>query len=100
MSDAATTPEDTTATISVLANDTDVDGDTLSVTAVGAPLHGSTTINPDGTVAYTPASNYNGADAFTYTISDGHGGTATGTVSVTVTPVNADAVPGFQNAPR
>ncbi len=88
VNDSATTPEDTTATISVLANDTDVDGDTLSVTAVSVPLHGGTAINPDGTVAYTPSSNYNGADTFTYTISDGHGGTATGTVSVTVTPVN------------
>jgi hypothetical protein len=45
-------------------------------------------VNPDGTVRYTPALNYNGADSFTYTISDGAGGSATGTVSVTVTPVN------------
>ncbi len=75
--DAATTNEDTAVTIAVLANDTDVDGDVLAVTSAGTPLHGSTVANPDGTITYTPAANFNGADTFTYTISDGHGGTAT-----------------------
>lgn len=88
VSDSATTAEDAAATVNVLANDTDPDGDTLTVAAVGTPAHGSTSINADGTITYTPAANYNGTDSFTYTISDGHGGTATATVSVTVTPVN------------
>src|SRR5207249_2883883 len=86
--DTATTAEDTAVTIAVLANDTDVDADSLAVTAVSASLHGSATSHPDGTITYTPAANYNGADSFTYTISDGHGGTATGTVSMTITAVN------------
>jgi len=75
--DAATTAEDTAVTIAVLANDSDLDGDTLVVGSVGAALHGGAVINPDGTVTYTPAANYNGTDSFSYTIGDGHGGTAT-----------------------
>ena len=86
--DAATTAEDTAVGIAVLANDTDLDGDNLSVTAIGAALHGSAVANADGTIAYTPAANYAGADTFSYTIGDGQGGSATGTVSVTVTAVN------------
>src|SRR5439155_3601446 len=88
VNDAATTVEDTAVTIAVLANDTDVDGDSLAVTGVSAPLHGSATTHPDGTITYTPAADYNGVDSFTYTVSDGHGGTAIGTVSVTITAVN------------
>jgi hypothetical protein len=85
--DAATTNEDTAAAFNVLANDTDPDGDSLAVTAVTQPAHGSATFTASG-VTYTPAANYNGADSFTYTVSDGHAGNATGTVSVTVTAVN------------
>ncbi|MFY9824829.1 MAG: Ig-like domain-containing protein, partial [Thermoanaerobaculia bacterium] len=86
--DSATVAEDGTVNIAVLANDTDVDGDTLSVASVTQGAHGAVVINPDKTVKYTPAANYNGSDSFTYTVSDGNGGTATGTVTITVTPVN------------
>ena len=86
--DAVTTAEDTAITIAVLANDTDADGDTLTITAASSASHGTTVVNPGGTIRYTPAANYNGADAFSYTISDGHGGTAVGFVDVTVTAVN------------
>jgi len=86
--DAAETPEDTAVVVDVLANDTDPDDDLLVVTALGTPAHGAATLNVDGTVTYTPDANYNGPDAFTYTISDGQGGNSTATVSVTVTPVN------------
>jgi len=85
--DSATTNEDTAVTVSVLGNDTDVDGDTLSVSAVTQGAHGSVT-NNGGSVSYTPNPNYNGGDSFTYDVSDGHGGTATATVNVTVTAVN------------
>ncbi|HEX2122028.1 MAG TPA: Ig-like domain-containing protein, partial [Thermoanaerobaculia bacterium] len=86
--DSATTNEDQTATIAVLANDSDPNGDTLTVTSVTAPAHGSASANGDGTVAYTPAANYNGSDSFSYTVSDGRGGSATANVSVTVSAVN------------
>ncbi|MCI0575506.1 MAG: tandem-95 repeat protein [Chloroflexi bacterium] len=86
--DAATTPEDTAVTLDVLANDGDLDGDALSVTAVTAPANGSAVANADGTVTYTPAANFHGLDSFTYTAADGHDGMATALVTVTVTPVN------------
>ena len=86
--DSATVAEDGTVNVAVLGNDTDVDGDTLSVSSVTQGAHGAVVINPDKTVKYTPAANYNGSDSFTYTVSDGNGGTATGTVTVTVTSVN------------
>jgi hypothetical protein len=91
INDAATTAEDTAATITVLANDSDVDGDALTVTAVGVATNG--TVTTDGTsVVYTPNANYNGPDSFTYDISDGNGGTATATVNVTVNAVNDQPV--------
>ena len=86
--DAVTTNEDTLVTISVLTNDTDANGDALTVTSTTQPSHGTLVINADGTVTYTPLLNANGPDTFTYTISDGHGGSAVGSVSVTITPVN------------
>ena len=86
--DSATTAEDSSVDIPVLANDSDPDGDTLTVTAAGAPSHGSTAAQPNGTVRYSPAANYAGPDSFDYTVDDGGGHSATGTVSVTVTPVN------------
>ena len=72
----------------VLTNDTDVDGDALTVTGEHARQPRHRVLHRGGVCTYTPAANYNGADSFTYTVSDGHGGTATGTVNVTVTPVN------------
>ena len=74
--------------ITVLGNDSDPNGDPLTVTTVSDPANGGTVINPDGTVTYTPDKDFNGTDSFTYTISDGNGGTDTATVTVTVIPVN------------
>jgi VCBS repeat-containing protein len=86
--DMASVAEDGNVDVPVLANDTDVDNDTLTVSAVTQGTHGTVSINPDNTVKYTPAANYNGSDSFTYTVSDGNGGTATATVTVTITAVN------------
>ena len=86
--DTATTTEDTPTDIAVLGNDTDPDGGTVTVTAVGSAAHGSVAVNESGTVRYAPNSNYVGEDRFTYTISDGQGGTATASVVVTITSVN------------
>lgn len=91
--DAAPITVNTPTVIAVRANDTDVDGDTLSVTAVGSAPHGVVSITGGGTgVSYTPTPNYVGSDSFTYTISDGHGGTATATVFVTVVLPSGDDV--------
>ncbi|GAA0724909.1 hypothetical protein GCM10009105_37940 [Dokdonella soli] len=79
--------------INVLANDSDPDGDTLTVTAVSTPAHGSAAVAANG-VTYTPATGYLGADSFTYTISDGRGGTATATVHITVVTPNLVPVAG------
>src|SRR2546423_1453836 len=57
--DDAATDEDTAVTVAVLANDSDVDGDTLTVTAASAGAHGTTAVNADGTVTYTPAPDFN-----------------------------------------
>jgi large repetitive protein len=83
----ASTPEDTPVSGQVKA--TDVDGDTLTF-ALGnkSPANGTVAVNADGTWTYTPAKDYNGSDSFTVLVSDGHGGTATSTVKIGVTPVN------------
>jgi hypothetical protein len=89
VADTATTAEDTAATItaaSLLANDTDVEGATLTITAVGGATNGTVAL-AGTTITFTPAANFAGAASFTYTLSDGTG-TATGTVAVTVTAVN------------
>lgn len=87
--DYAMTPEDQSVTISVLANDTDPDGDTLLVVAVTQPLEGTVAINPGETaVTYTPAPNADGRLTFQVTISDPEGLEATSEVTVDVTPVN------------
>ncbi len=85
--DAATTAEDTPTTVDVLANDSDADGDALLITDLTAPTHGSAVVQ-EGQVLYTPASDFNGSDAFSYTVSDGEGGTASAAVAVAVTAVN------------
>ncbi|SDS30716.1 tandem-95 repeat protein [Christiangramia echinicola] len=88
--DTANTSEDTEVTVAVLDNDSDLDGDILTVTITEdqQPVNGTVTVNADGTVTYTPDDNFNGADSFEYTISDGNGGTDTATVTVTVGAVN------------
>ena len=86
--DTAVTDEDNAVTINVLANDTDIDGDTLSVASASNPSHGKIIVNSDGTITYTPEANYNGADAFFYMMSDGNGGTDSAYVKINVKPVN------------
>ena len=85
--DTATTDEDTPVTIDVLANDTDLDGNTLTVDSVTNSANGSV-LNNGNNVTYTPESNFNGTDSFIYTVSDGNGGTDTATVTVIVSSVN------------
>ena len=82
-----TTPEDTPISDTVPA--TDVDGDSLTYAVATPPAHGTLTLDPStGDYIYTPDADYNGADTFEVLVSDGHGGTDTATIGVTVTPVN------------
>jgi VCBS repeat-containing protein len=87
--DAVSTPINTPlAGIAVLSNDTDLDGDRLVVTSAGLadPSQGTVTVNPDGTLNFTPATNLSGPVVITYTVSDGQGGGDTATLTVNVGP--------------
>ncbi len=87
--DTASTPEDTAVTLNVLVNDSDLNGDPLSVGAVGVPTSGMAVVSGTTQIVYTPALNFNGAAVFAYAASDG-ALTATASVTVTVTAVNDD----------
>ncbi|MEM6488074.1 MAG: Ig-like domain-containing protein, partial [Pseudomonadota bacterium] len=84
--DLAFTDPGTPVTIDVLANDTDVEGDALELVSVADGGSGTTVIEADGTVTYTPGEGFSGSDTFTYEVSDGNGGISTGTVEVRETP--------------
>ncbi len=89
--DAFTVAEDSVANaLDVLANDTDIENDPLTITATGTPsAGGSVSISGGGTgLSYTPAANFFGTETFTYTIVDSHNSTDTATVTMTVTNVN------------
>ena len=90
--DAITAPANAAGSVDVLVNDTDGDNDGISVTSFTQPAHG--TVGVAGSLAtYSPATDYVGSDSFGYTITDGHGATASATVHVTVTnlaPTPAD----------
>jgi hypothetical protein len=81
--DAATTTAGVAVTIDVLANDSDPDGDALTIASLTPPTNGTATVN-NGRVVYTPNASFVGSDSFTYAISDGKGGSATATVTITV----------------
>jgi hypothetical protein len=84
MADSASTQKNTAVTVSVLTNDSDPDGDPLTITGTTDPPHGTAVVNPGGTVTYTPDDDYVGPDSFSYTISDGRGGNSTANVTITV----------------
>jgi uncharacterized repeat protein (TIGR01451 family) len=90
--DSAQTEMNTPLNINVLANDRDAERDDISITNVSDPANGTATLNSDGTVRYAPDTDYLGfpgyhylgPDSFTYTVSDGNGGTDTATVNIKV----------------
>ena len=90
--DSASTPPATPVTVNVLANDSDPDNDTLTVTGASTPAHGTAAVNANNTVTYTPTAGYSGPDSFTYDVSDGNGGTASATVSITVTSATTNLI--------
>ena len=82
--DSAATDVDAAVDVDVLANDSDIDGDTPVITGFSQGASGAVTQNADGTLRYTPNPGFDGADAFTYDIDDGNGGVATATVAINV----------------
>lgn len=104
VADAAQVGEDGSTTIDVRANDSDIDsGDTLQVTQLSAPAHGSAQLNADGSITYTPGAGYQSLaagqtaiDSFGYTLADAAGATSMG--SVTVTIIGANDAPVAQSA--
>lgn len=95
--DRATTKEDTPLKINVLENDTDIDDNVLTLSAVTQGRNGVVTINPDMTITYTPRNNFYGTDKFTYTVRDRKGQTSVGTVEVEVNNIND--IPSIQSRP-
>jgi hypothetical protein len=86
--------------IHVLLNDSDADGDPLSITGFTQAQHGSLTLNPDRTFTYVPVAGYVGADSFTYTLSDGSA-SDTAAVNITVSaPPSASFLQRLANAPE
>jgi hypothetical protein len=83
VADSATAAPGAAVSINVLANDSDTSGDVLTITSVSKPQHGVATTDSH-TVSYTPSNTFSGVDTFSYVVSDGKGGSAVGSVTVTV----------------
>jgi hypothetical protein len=86
LDDISQTNSSTTVIIPVLANDSDVDKDSISISGVAAPANGTAVDMGDGTIAYTPNPDFTNIDTFSYTIVDARGGQDTATVVVDVLP--------------
>ena len=89
--DTATTNQNTPVTISaatLLSNDSDADGDVLSISAVSNASNGTVELDQNGNVVFTPTIGFSGQATFDYTVSDSNSGTGTGQVTVTVNAVN------------
>ncbi|WP_457810446.1 tandem-95 repeat protein [Vibrio diabolicus] len=98
VADNATVVEDTPTIIKVLGNDTfEGDDKVVSLDSNNGPANGTVSVNPDGSVTYTPNDNYHGADSFTYIVTSG-GVSESTTVNVDVTPVNDAPVATNDNA--
>lgn len=89
--DTLTTPQDTPLVFDPLAHASDPDGDPLRLAGFSLPRHGRLALDADGRLVYTPDPGFSGEDGFTWTIDDGRGGVATGTVRITVTPAEPPA---------
>ncbi|QHW31382.1 tandem-95 repeat protein [Paenibacillus rhizovicinus] len=85
---AATTDEDTALTGTLTGTDVDTAAASLTFAKAADPAHGTLTVEANGAYTYTPASNYNGSDSFTFTVSDGEFASVPATISITVNPVN------------
>ncbi len=84
----AFTDEDLPVSLNLLLNDSDPDGDTLTIGAIFPAANGAAAREGDSLAVYTPAENFFGQDSFRYVVIDGFGGSDTATVLITVLPVN------------
>ena len=91
--DSSATTGGAATQIDVLANDSDPDGNTLTVSSFGQGAHGSVSCTSAGLCTYTPNSGFSGTDSFTYTVSDGHGGTANAIATITITTFDTTVTP-------
>ncbi|MEY4387618.1 MAG: hypothetical protein RLY20_2901, partial [Verrucomicrobiota bacterium] len=82
--DSATTVQDVPVSVNVLANDSDVDGGTLAIVSFTTGANGSVSNSGGGVLLYSPNPAFSGSDSFSYTITDGQGGTNSATVTLTV----------------
>ncbi len=96
--DSATSAINGSVVIDVLANDTDADGDPLSVQGVPTAMHGTVAVNADGTITYTPTPGYSGPDTITYEVVDGNGGSDIGHVGIQVGTSSDGIVNGTSSA--
>ncbi|MEO8677476.1 MAG: MBG domain-containing protein [Vicinamibacterales bacterium] len=85
MDDSVSTTKNDAKTFAVLGNDSDPDGNTLTVQNVTQPSKGSVTMGAKNTIKYIPPPSFTGTTSFTYTVSDGNGGSDTATVTISVT---------------
>ena len=95
--DSIVTNQNTPTTFDPRSNDSDPDGDALNISAVTTPTHGTATINGGSSITYAPATGYTGSDSFSYTVADGHSGTASGTISATVQASGGNLPPTAAN---
>jgi VCBS repeat-containing protein len=92
VNDSYATDEDTAlvviAALGVLDNDFDIDPNPLTASLVATTTNGVLVLNPDGSLTYTPAQDFNGSDSFTYVANDGTVNSLIATVTITVNPIN------------
>lgn len=89
--ESATIAEDAVLHLNVLSNDSDIDGDVLSVASVSASV-GTVSVGNNGNIVFNPPANYFGPVTISYTVSDGNGGVASASVALTVTSVNDEPI--------
>ncbi len=97
LDDEVSTPVDTPVTIDAVGNDTDPDGDALTIASFDLPANGTLMDNGDGTFTYTPNAGFTGDEVFDYTVDDGNGGTDSATIIIHVLPGGNTAPDGIDD---
>ena len=93
INDKAVTDANIPVSINILRNDKDSDGDKLSIMGLSPPIKGKIDSDSNGMITYSPSESWSGTERFGYTVSDGRGGVATGSVTVIVQPGSVENQP-------